>query len=237
MNLSDLSNQEIETKLNRLRVILKDDPSNHDYSKDYETLKNEYIHRRQTRFKPHKVNSADIIAAAPWNRRVMAYGIDGAVYLSIGLICFFLVSLVGLTSGGFFATLNNPPLALKLSVAVIIFSIHSWLLFKYQASIGKMAMKLRVISLKEQETEKLSKSQAILRTVVGFPILFLDNAVQFFNYDRRHLTDKVLHTKTINLEGGSAQFPQNRAIGSVLLFVALPGVLYTVKMITSLFSS
>jgi len=85
-------------------------------------------------------------------------------------------------------------------IALLYFAILEW---RLNQTIGKIMMKIFVVSIKDKKDAKMSFFQSIVRSL-GVLFLFvmpiitiIDSAIIFFNKDRQRFLEKTSKTKTV----------------------------------------
>lgn len=156
------------------------------------------------------------------SRRVFALGIDGLILVPLILVVMLLL--------GARMSLSEVriPWAALIANIVISFSFQIFMLKKYSATPGKIAMGLKVVDAETKKPE-LTLQKAVLRVLSGFlsyPFSLAPQTVALFRLDRRHLLDFIAGTQVMQNIPRPKPPKQRWIIGSILvLYFAAMGVL------------
>ncbi|WP_456382765.1 RDD family protein [Hydrogenimonas sp.] len=133
---------------------------------------------------------------APLGRRTVAYAIDDML---ITLLFLFMLwdRIVAARSPEEIAAIVNGDVGLMILVAKILY--HTWFVYQYGASLGKMAMKIKVVEARTLENPRFSVAfnRAVFR-VISEMVFYLGFVWAFFDPSRQTWHDKTASTLVVN---------------------------------------
>lgn len=221
--VSEFSDQGLEKLISKYEKFVSDEPNNPKYKKTLTELKKELNKRSQETSKLDTENNQEEFSVAPLPQRLVAYLIDGTLYLIFFGICLILAYLTGHIEGEFSKVFKEPPSWFEYPLNLIITIFHIYLIYSRGASIGKSVMGLQIISTKG--SKNLSILQVVCRTLLQPFLINIDIAVVFFSEKRLHFTDKIVKTRVISNHKGRTKLPKKEEFGSLLFFlISLPTI-------------